>query len=488
MIRAENGLGKTSITYGSAKVLKNKGLFRGALVIAPLRCVYSVWPTERDKWDDFKEFSVGLLHGDEKEEVLLEQQHDFYVINFEGIEWLFGTPKPNRPKRRQGQDKESYEKSIAAYTKKLEAWQIEDAKVKRRRKALFEKVDTLIIDELSKMKHPETKRFSSLKPWLCKFARRWGLTGSPAPNGLMDLFGQCYCLDMGKALGPYITHFRNKFFYPSGFGGYDWKLQEGAADKIYAAIKPLALRMDANDYLKMPKLIPVTVYVDLPKAARKTYEAMEDDLFAEIDGEEFVAVNAASASIKCQQIANGALYKDRVDALTGLPIKGKREWTVIHNAKLEAMQDLIEEMQGQPLLWGYHFGHDLERIVKTLGKATPHMDVSPKIGDQLVKKWNRNELDYLFCHPASVGHGLNMQEGGARHVAWFNIPWDLELYDQFIRRLLRQGNDADCVFVYHIVARDTVDEAKMRALSSKYKGQKALLDALRQYRAERGRK
>lgn len=460
-------------------------MFKGALVFAPLRCVYSVWPRERDKWEEFKDFSVGILHGDDKDEVLLNEKHDIYVINFEGLEWLFGAPKPAPPKKRPDHSPEAWVKLVEAYKRKLEAWKKEEDLCKKRRKALFEKVDTLVIDELSKMKHVETKRFKSIKPWLPKFARRWGLTGSPASNGLLDLFGQCYCLDLGKALGPYITHYRNKYFYPTGFGGYDWKPQEGATEKIYAAIKPLALRMDANDYLKMPTLIPVTIKVELPPAARKIYDAMEDELFAEIEGQEFVAVNAASASIKCQQIANGAIYRDKVDALTGLPIKGKREWTNVHNAKLEAMEDLIDEMQGNPVLWGYHFGHDLERIVKTLGKNTPHMDVSPKQGDLLVRQWNRNELANLFCHPASVGHGLNMQEGQAAHVAFFGIPWDFELYDQFIRRLLRQGNDVKNVFVYHIVAADTVDEAKMRALSSKYKGQKALLDALRVYRKER---
>ncbi len=475
------GLGKTSITYGAIKVLKNKGICKGALVIAPLRPVYSVWPAEQEKWLDFEGFSVGILHEDNKEEVLFED-HDIYVMNFEGIEWLFGEPKPNRPKRQSGQNLNDWNRALEAFTRKLDAWKVEDKKVKVRLARLRKVVDTLVFDELSKMKNSDSKRAKNIKPHLGKFARRWGLTGSPSPNGLMDLFGQCYCIDLGKALGKYITHFRNLYFYSTGFGGYDWKLKDGADKLIYKAVKPLALRMEAADYLTMPTLIPVTVYVDLPPAARKIYDDMEEDLFAELDGQEFVAVNAASASIKCQQIANGALYKDKVDPLTGLPTKGKREWTQIHNAKIEAMVDLIEEMQGQPILWGYHFGHDLERIVKKLGKDTAHMDVSPKRGDELVKAWNRNELNNLFCHPSSVGHGLNMQEGQAAHLALFTVPWDYDTYDQFIRRILRQGNKNAKVFVYHFVARDTVDEAKMRALHTKGVGQKALLDALKSYR------
>lgn len=466
------GLGKTSITYAACKVLKNKGLFKGALVIAPLRPVYSVWPKERDKWEDFEEFSVGILHGDDKDEIVLEQQHDIYVMNFEGIEWLFGPPEPNYRAM----------KDPAAKAAAKAAYQAEMKCVRARLKVLFSKVDTLVIDELSKFKHTDTKRFKAIKPYLHKFARRWGLTGSPAANGLMGLFGQCYTLDLGKALGQFITHYRNKYFYATGYGGYTWELQEGAEKKIYAAVKPLALRMDADDYIKMPKIIPVPIYVDLPPAARRMYDDMEEELFATLDADSFAAANAASASIKCEQIANGALYQDKVDILTGLPVRGKREWKQIHTAKLEALQDLIDELQGQPTLFAYHFGHDLERIVKMLGKHTPHMDVSAKVGQKLFDQWNRNELEYLFCHPASVGHGSNLQEGQAHHLGFFHLPWDFELIDQFIRRLRRQGNKSTTMFVYFILARNTVDEAKFRAMKNKGQTQKNFLDALKYYR------
>jgi SNF2 family DNA or RNA helicase len=440
------GLGKTSIAYAALKVLKNKGVFKGALVVAPLRPAYSVWPKESEKWTEFKDFSVGILHGKDKLDVLNEV-HDVYVINFEGLEWLLGDPKLIRQ--------------------------------------LLKNVDTLIIDELSKLKHSSTKRFKLLKPWLGKFTRRWGLTGSPAANGLMGLFGQCYVLDLGRALGPYITHYRNKYFYSTGYGGYTWSLQDGAAEKIYKAVKPLALTMEAEDYLDMPQIIQVPVYVELPEKARKLYDAMEAELFAELGEKMFVASTAAAASIKCEQIANGALYDDLIDATTGLPIRGKRQWVELHTTKLDALEEVLGELQGQPSLWAYHFGHDLERILAKLGKDTPHMAVHAKEADKLIVQWNLNKLDYLFGHPASIGHGLNLQEGGAHHVGFLHIPWDYDLYDQYIRRLRRQGNKSQRVFVYHIVARGTVDEAKMIALRSKAKGQGDLFNALKSYRASR---
>ena len=445
--------------------------------------MYSVWPKEVEKWPEFSAFSVGILHDSKKDEVL-EADHDMYVMNYEGIDWLFGCPAPTKPKV-NGLPKDEAAKKLYDWTVAKTAWTEENSRVKARLKLLFSKVDTLVFDELSKMKKPDTNRFKAIKPFLGKFARRWGLTGSPAPNGLMDLFGQAYVLDLGRALGQYITHFRSLYFTPSGFGGYDWKLLPGADERIYAAMRPLSLRMEAEDYLDMPTIVPVTIEVELPAAARKMYDEMEDELFAEWGESEFVAVNAASASTKCAQIAQGALYKDKVDPLTGIPVTGKREWKEIHKAKLIAVQDLIDELQGQPLLGGYHFGHDLERIVKTLGKATPHCDHSPKEVDKLFTQWNRNELTTLWGHPASMGHGNNLQEGDACHICWFNIPWDYELYDQMVRRLRRQGNKSKVIYVYHIVCKNTIDELKMIALHNKSKDQKAFLDAVKTYRGRK---
>lgn len=480
------GLGKTSITYAAQKVLQNRGLSKGMLVLAPLRPVYSVWPQQKEEWKDFSGFKVGILHGDDKDYVL-EGDYDVFVMNYEGIEWLFGTKGPIKPSAKSLlllSKKEAAEK-LAAFERRNEAWKAEMKLVRARLKLLFAKVDTLVFDELSKMKNPDSGRYKNIKPHLHKFARRWGLTGSPAPNGLMDLFGQAYVLDLGRALGQFVTHYRNRFFYSTGFGGYTWVPQEDAPKKIYAAMKTLALRMDANDYLEMPTLIPVPIYVELDAKSRKAYDEMEDELFTTMDAQEFVAGSAAASSMKCHQIANGAIYEDKVDPLTGLPRAGKRKWTAVHTAKILALEELIGELQGQPLLCAYHFGHDLERIVKHFGKDTPHMDVSAKRADELINAWNANELEYLFGHPASMGHGLNMQGGDAYNVCFFSLPWDYEMYDQFIRRLLRQGNKAKRIFVYHIIVKGTVDEAIMRALHNKHTDQKALLDALNTYRKGR---
>lgn len=443
------GLGKTSIVIAAIKVLKNKGVFKGALVLAPLRVAYSVWPAEVEKWADFKGLSVCVLHGKNKDLDLATVEADIYITNYESIEWLFGSAV--------------------------------------NRKLLFKKVDTLVVDELSKMKHTNTKRFKAIKPYLNRFERRWGLTGSPASNGLLDLFGQVYTIDMGKALGQYITHFKNKYFYSTGYGGYTWALQPGADKLIYDAVKPLALTMQAEDYLDLPSIVPVNIYVELPPKVRKMYDEMEDELFAEFENSEYIALTAAAASMKCEQIANGAIYDDKVDPKTGLPIMGKRAWNELHSAKLDALEEVLGELQGQPSLWAYHFKHDLERVVKLLGKDTPHCDHSPKIVDGIFKQWNRNELPYLFGHPGSVGHGNNLQGGDCGHVGFFHITWDYDLYDQFIKRVKRQGNKVKTVFVYHIIAKNTVDEAKMAALHSKGKGQQALMDALKAYRKNRSR-
>lgn len=439
------GMGKTAITLAAYKVLKRNGFAKGALVIAPLRPVYSVWPAEIEKWEDFNGLTSAVLHGPKKEEMLAEDA-DIYLINYEAIPWLFDNPS--------------------------------------RLKQLLTKVDVLVFDELSKMKKSNTKRYKSIKAHLHKFNWRWGLTGTPASNGLMDLFGECYVLDLGRALGQYITHYRNNYFYPSGYGGYTWALQDGAEEEIYAAVKPLMLRMEAADYLKLPHIIYNRIYVDLPPKARKAYDDMEEEMFSVIDEEEFNAMTGSSSSIKCEQIANGAIYKDMVDPVTGLPKHGKREWTELHTAKLEALTDLIEELQGKPLLCSYHFGHDLDRICQHRNNP-PHMAVSPDKADALVRAWNAGKISELYGHPASMGHGLNMQGSNATDVALFHTPWDLELFDQYIKRVHRQGNKASHVTVHFIMARDTIDEVKYARLAQKSATQKSFMDALKAYRASK---
>lgn len=444
------GLGKTSIVLGAFKILKREKLSQRMLVIAPLRVCYSVWPAEVEKWDDFHGLSVTTLHGPHKESNL-NHSFDVYVINPEGLPWL--------------------------------------AKDGRMKKLLDKGVDTLVVDELSKFKHTNTKRFKTLKPFLAKFARRWGLTGSPAANGLMDLFGQAYVLDQGRTFGPYITRFRNEYFYPSGYGGYQWQLKESAEERIYERLRPLALRMAAEDYLDLPTQIDNVIKVEIPDKAWYTYCAMEDEALSILDDQTIVtAVNAASITNKCRQIANGALYLEQeFDEELGAPI-GKREWRHMHDAKLDALVDLIEELQGSPILVAYEYKHDLERILERLGKDTPYIGggVSSKKAAVIQDKWNRGIVPVLLGQPQSIGHGLNLQGAGVHNVCWFGLTWNYELYDQFIRRVLRQGSEADHVMVHHIVAEETVDELILDMLGQKKKRQDNLLTALKKYRRTRG--
>lgn len=453
------GLGKTSITLAAIKLLKKKKVLNKVLLIAPLRVCHSVWPREIEKWDDFAELKVVVLHGPRKDE-LLKSEADIFVINPEGLDWLLQVKKEKTP---QGKTKVSVD-------------------LRRFKKFGF---DTLVVDELSKFKHSSSNRYKSIKLVLSTFARRWGLTGSPASNGLIDLFAQCYVLDQGRTFGPYVSHFRMRYF-TQGFDGFSWELREGAEEEIYERLSPLALRMSADDYLDMPKLIENNIMVDLPPKAGEIYDRLEADLLAVIDTKVITAATAATASIKCRQVANGGIYLDpEVEALVKLP-KSKREWVNLHTEKVDALAELIEELQGSPLLVAYDFGHDLDRLREKLGKDVPYIGggVSTKRSAELEKAWNSGKLPVLLGHPQAMAHGLNLQEVG-NHIAWHSMTWDYELYDQFIRRVLRQGNKSKKVFVHHILTRGTIDEAMYYALKSKAKGQKALFDALKKLGARR---
>jgi SNF2 family DNA or RNA helicase len=446
------GLGKTSITLAAIKLLKKKKLLSKVLLIAPLRVCHSVWPNEVTKWRDFNGLRVVVLHGPYKDD-LLEEEADIYVINPEGLEWLLQVQKT---------------KSAAGKTRV-------SVDLRRWKKLGF---DTLVIDELSKFKHVNTNRFKSMKLVIHTFARRWGLTGSPASNGLLDLFGQCYMLDEGRSLGRYITHYRGTYF-DQGYDGFSYTLKDGADQLIYERLRPLALRM-GDELLDMPKLVENNIFVTLPDNVVKIYEQLEDDLIAKLEEGVVTAKTAATASMKIRQVAAGGIYLDPdVITLVKLPTS-KKTWVDLHEAKLDALEELIEELQGSPLLVAYDFQHDLARIQKRFGKDVPFIGggVSVKKSTELEQAWNRGELPYLFGHPQSIAHGLNLQEVG-QHVAWHTLTWDYELYDQFIRRVRRQGSKARRVFVHHILAEGTIDESILGALKMKRKGQNALFSALK---------
>lgn len=446
------GLGKTSITLAAIKLLKKKKVLNKVLLIAPLRVCHSVWPNEVQKWKDFNGLKVVVLHGPHKDN-LLKEEADIYVINPEGLEWLLQVQKT---------------KSAAGKTRV-------SVDLRRWKKLGF---DTLVIDELSKFKHTNTNRFKAMKLVIGTFARRWGLTGSPASNGLHDLFGQCYMLDEGRSLGRYITHYRREYF-DQGYDGFSYTLKDGADEQIYERLRPLALRM-GDELLDMPKTVENNILIQLPDNVIQIYNQLEDDLIAKLDEGVVTAKTAATASMKVRQVASGGVYLDPdVTALIKLPTS-KKEWVDLHEVKLDALEELVEELQGSPLLVAYDFQHDLARIQKRFGKDVPYIGggVSVKRSTELEQAWNRGELPLLFGHPQSIAHGLNLQQVG-QHVAWHTLTWDYELYDQFIRRVRRQGSKARRVFVHHILAEGTIDEVILGALKMKRRGQNALFSALK---------
>ena len=440
------GLGKTSIVYAAFLYLLKQGFACGMLVVAPLRPAYLVWPKERDKWLDFQGLDVVVLHGKDKEQ-LASEKHDVYVVNYEGLQWLIESG------------------TLAKMLKKK--W-----------------LDTLVWDELTKMKNSDSKRFKMMKKWVHRFGRRWGLTGSPASNGLLDLFGQCYMLDLGKAFGPYVTYYRSAFFVPSGM--YDWKLAENAEKLIYERLKPLALRMDAEELLEMPKTMPHKIVYEIPEKVRKHYDELEEEFFTMLNGQGVTAMNSGVASGKLRQLCSGAMYTQEYCELTGAPKQSRnknREFMEIHDNKLDAFEELVDELNGKQVFVGYEFQHDLARIQKRFGEV-PYIGggTSDKNAKRYEEAWNAGELPWLFGHPASVGHGLNLQDSNAFNVIWFTVPWNFENYDQFIRRLKRQGNTSKFMNVYHLVGQDTVEEDVMDSLVNKDRTQRKLFAALRNRR------
>lgn len=452
------GLGKTSITLAALCEMFDAGVINRVLIIAPLNVCYNTWPEEIEKWYEFSHLTYSILHGKKKNAAYQEDTH-IHFINPEGVPWI--TEQADRD------------------------------------------YDVLVVDESSRFRNTQTQRFKIMRDFAAEFSRRYILTGSPAPNGLINLFGQIFILDLGGALGRYITHFRNKYFFPTGFGGYTWELQPGADEKIYDAISPLVLRLSAKDYLKLPPLISDLdnggpTYVDLPPKAQKIYNQMETLMIAEIEAGEIVAANGAVASQKCRQIANGGIYLEKpqeIDhflanaekfGISSKQMERKLNTKVqslmvaeIHDAKIQAVVRLVEELEGQPTLIAYEFHHDLARLKKALGKDVPHIGggVSQNRQRDIKQRWNRGEIPVLLGQPDSMAHGLNMQ-GHGRAVIFHSLIWNFENYDQFIKRIWRQGQK-ERVFLYHIAARGTVDEIILQRLKEKDFTQQKLFTALK---------
>lgn len=447
------GLGKTSIMYFVFKLLKKLNLVDEMLVLAKRRIIYEVWPAELDKWKQLRKFKCIIVHGKDKEKKLLRKGYDVRLMNYEGLTLL-----ADRVGRR---------------------WKMTELGKKYfgRGKRIM-----LVVDESSKLRHTNTGRFKKLKQVLPEFVRRYILTGSPAPNGLMNLFGQIYALDLGESLGEYITHFRNEYFMPSGYGGYQWKLQHGAENRIFKKLRPLVLRF-GNDQLNLPPLTFVDRFVTLDRKARRLYNEMEQEYIMKFKRHEIIAANAAVATNKCRQIANGGVFYDKEGEITASGKKA-RGWKTVHDEKCEDLLELLEELNGEPALVAYEYQHDVFRLKKFFAKHAPQFKDAPFVGSGMKDKefhkykrqWDRGELPVMFGQPDSIAHGLNLQGKGGI-VIFFALTWNLENYEQFIQRVWRQGQTRR-VIVYRIIARDTVDEDQIAALESKDRTQQALLKAM----------
>ena len=421
------GLGKTSITLTAL----NNLLFdyfdvHRILVVAPLRVARNTWSDEIEKWEHLHNLTFAIAVGSEKERLeALKKQADITMINRENLQWLI--EKSGQP---------------------------------------FE-YDMVVIDELSSFKNHQAKRFKALMKVRPKVKRIVGLTGTPSSNGLMDLFAEFKILDMGMRLGRFIGQYRNIYFKPDKVNGpivYSYKPLPGAEDAIYEKISDITISMKAADHLKMPELINTKYMVHLSEKEKKKYEDMKAELVLALPEGEITAANAASLSGKLSQMANGAVYADDESILP------------IHDRKLDALEDIIESANGKPILIAYWFKHDLMRIEQRLTeKKIPFQKLD---SDASMKKWNRGELPVALIHPASAGHGLNLQSGGST-IVWFGITWSLELYQQTVARLYRQGQSSGTVTVIHILTEGTVDEKIVKALADKDSTQSALIDAVK---------
>ena len=422
------GLGKTLIALTALTDLRLLGEDLGkVLVVAPLMPAKHTWPSEIAKWDHTQGLHVSLVMGTASErERAVRAAADVYVINRENVVWLtetFGR-----------------------------AWPFA----------------TVIVDELSSFKSRQAKRFKALRRMRPKIRRIWGLTGTPAPNGLLDLWAQMNLIDCGERLGRRIGQYRERYFVPGARSGhvvYDWALKPHAEEAIYEKIGDISLSMRAADELELPGRVNNVVEVELSGAQMRAYRAFERDQVADFGDQEVTAASAASLANKLLQWANGAVYDD------------EGEWAEVHDAKIEALRGIVEEAQGQPVLVFYAYRHDLERLRAAFPEARV-LDASAK---DLLQRWNADEVSVLLAHPQQAGHGLNLQHGG-HVIVWYGLTWSLEAYMQANARLDRQGQ-TECGIVHHLVTRGTVDERVMGVLEGKQTLQDAMMDALR---GERG--
>lgn len=415
------GLGKTVITLTAInELMYNHFEVTRVLVIAPKRVAESTWSTEAVKWDHTRHLKIAKVLGTAAERIrALRSDADIYVVNRENVKWLVET----------------------------RLWRF----------------DMVVIDELSSFKAPSSQRFKALRKMMPLVRRVVGLTGTPTPNGLIDLWSQIYLLDRGERLGKTVTGYRDRYFSPGARNGYTvftWSPKPEAEKKILEKISDICMSMKAKDYLKMPERIETRISVTLSEKEMKVYQAFEREQLMELDGSDIVALSAAAVANKLQQMANGAVYDQEGRVIP------------VHEQKLDALADILE-FNESPVLVFYTFVHDYDRLVSRFAEYHPKRLDKP----QDIDDWNAGRIRLLLAHPASVGHGLNIQAGG-NVIVWFGLTWSLELYQQANARLYRQGQTKN-VIIHHLVAEGTIDEDIMRALERKDAGQAALLEAIK---------
>ena len=413
------------------------------LVMASVRICQLTWRQEAAKWTHTKHLNVQFLHGDKKDKILAEGLRllpglggvDVFLINYEGLPWLC----------------EKY----------------------RGKGGL--PFDTIVADEITKLKNSQGVRHKALRKVTNNTPRKWGLTGTPAPNGYLNLFGQFLWLDGGASLGRFYSHYRDMYFQPE-FDGFGYKLQKGGQERIHERIREIVFRLEYTD---LPAVRNNDIIIPLDAKSRKSYDTMKKEMLLNVDGAVITAGNSAAVYGKLKQMANGAVYK------SGQLPGQEKEWVHLHDAKLDALCELIESLNGQPCLIAYQYNHDLERIQKRLkeefGWDVPYLGsgVTGAQAEKLQDEWNANKHPAMLCQPQSVAHGLNFQQGGAWHIIWFSADWDLENYEQLIRRLRRKGNTAERVMNHRLIVEDSLDGEVFSALEDKDVTQARLLQSMR---------
>ena len=415
------GLGKTITTLTAINELMYDSFeISKVLIIAPLRVAQSTWKDEIEKWDHLNLLRYSIAVGDEKERLkALKQNSDIYIINRENVDWLVT------------------------------------------KSGIDFNFGMLVIDELSSFKSHTSKRFKSLLKIRPYFERVVGLTGTPSSNGLMDLWAEFRVLDLGERLGRYITHYRNEFFLPDKRNGaiiFSYKPQPNAEERIYRRLADMTISMKSTEYLKMPELILNELEINLDEEDQIKYKKFKKEMVMTIQEKEIDAINAASLSNKLIQLANGSIYDE------------DKKFYEVHNKKLDKLEEIIESANGKPVLVAYWFKADKERIEKRFKVR------EIKTADD-IKQWNMGMIGLALIHPASAGHGLNLQSGGSTLV-WFSLTWSLELYQQTNARLYRQGQK-DTVVIHHLITKNTIDEDIMKSLKRKDKTQEALMKAVK---------